>query len=202
MAVLCTQRRYSCTGNNKSKLSVWCWHHLEAWVQLHHLRGEVHLRAGCAGHPWSWSSWHLCACLSQSRCAWMRCVEVDGVDLGHAGCQMTQEASPDLWVHSFTRGQETGDFPDTLAESGSVFTQERWVSGHSSWGETSTVSVLLVKIQIFWNYEQVCEENDFKMGGKAYHYHIPAIWSLWRFLRCFTVISRMSAFSSLECLEL
>lgn len=60
----------------------------------------------------------------------MRCVEVDGVDLGHAGRQMTEEASPDLWVHSFTRGQETADFRDTLAESGSVFTQEWWVRGH------------------------------------------------------------------------
>lgn len=36
-------------------------------------------------------------------------------------------------------------------------------------------------------------------GRKRYS---PVIWALWRFRRCFTVISRMSAFSSLECLEL
>lgn len=54
----------------------------------------------------------------------MWCVEVEVVDLGHAGRQVTQEASPDLGVHALTRGQKTGDFPDTLAESGSVFTQE------------------------------------------------------------------------------
>lgn len=147
MAVLCAQRRDSRTGNDKGELSVWRWHHLEARVQLHHLRGEVHLRAGCAGHPRSRGSWHLCARLSQSRCARMRCVEVDAVDLAHAGRQVTQEARPDLWVHSFTRGQEAGDFPDTLAESGSVFAQEWWVCAHSSWGEMSTFSLLLIKRQ-------------------------------------------------------
>lgn len=31
---------------------------------------------------------------------------------------------------------------------------------------------------------------------------LPVIWARCRFRRCFTVISRMSAFSSLECLEL
>lgn len=30
----------------------------------------------------------------------------------------------------------------------------------------------------------------------------PLIWTRCRFLKCFTVISRMSAFSNLECLEL
>lgn len=32
--------------------------------------------------------------------------------------------------------------------------------------------------------------------------NLPLIWTRCRFLKCFTVISRMSAFSNLECLEL
>lgn len=149
MTALSTQRCCSCAGNNKGKLSVWRRHNLEAGVKLHRLCGKVHLRAGFGGHPWRWSCRHLCGRLSQSRCAWMRCAEVDGVDLGHAGCQMTQEASPDLWVHPFTRGQETGDFPDALAESGSVFTEERRVCGHGSCGGMSTFK-MTIQMNILW----------------------------------------------------
>lgn len=62
----------------------------------------------------------------------MRCVEVHSIDLGHAGRQVAEEASPHLCVHTFTSGQETGDLSYTLTEAGSVFTQDGRVCVHSS----------------------------------------------------------------------
>lgn len=129
MAVLCTQRHESCTGNKKSELSIRCWHNLEATVQLHHVWGDTTF----TGHLWSGGSWELCAVLScKSRRSWVRRIEVHSVDLGHAGCQVTEEASPHLCVHPFTRGQETSDLSYTLTEPSSVFTKDGWVCVHSS----------------------------------------------------------------------
>lgn len=132
MAVLCAQRHESCTGNKKSELSVRRWHHLEATVQLHRFGGDVHRRATFARHLWSGGRWDVRAGLPQSQRTWVRCVEVHSVDLGHAGCQVAEEASPHLCVHPFARGQETGDLAHTLTEPGSVFTQDGWVCVHSS----------------------------------------------------------------------
>lgn len=124
MTVLRTQRHQSCTGNEECEVSIRCWHDLEATVQLHGVGREVHRGGTFAGHLRSWR-------LSESRCTWVRCVEVHGVDLGHAGRQVTEEASPHLWVHPFACGQETGDLSHTLTEPGFVFTCEWWVSVHS-----------------------------------------------------------------------
>lgn len=66
MAVLATQWHYSRTGNKKSKLSVGCWHNLEATVQLHRVRVGVHHRATFARHVWHRSILDLCAALSES----------------------------------------------------------------------------------------------------------------------------------------
>lgn len=144
MAVLCTQRCESCTGNKKGKLSVRRWHDLEATVQLHCFWGGLHGWATFTRHLWDGSSWNLRPSLSESQRAWMRCVEVHWVDLGHAGRQVAEEVSPHLCVHTFTRGQETGDLSNTLTEAGSVFTQDGWICVHSSCRE----KYKYIKIQI------------------------------------------------------
>lgn len=127
MAVLGAQRRESRTGDQQGKLSIGGWHNLEAAVQLHCLS---HRRGAFARHLWGRGSCHVRSGLSQR--AWMRRIEVNGVDLGHAGSQVAEEASPHLCVHSFTRGQEAGDLSDALAETGSVFPQNRRVCVHRS----------------------------------------------------------------------
>lgn len=63
----------------------------------------------------------------------MRRAEVHSVDLGDAGRQVAKETSPHLRIHPVTRGKEAGDLSDTLAEPGSVFTQDGRVCVHRSW---------------------------------------------------------------------
>ncbi|TNN69875.1 hypothetical protein EYF80_019943 [Liparis tanakae] len=107
MAVLCSMRHKSSAGNKESKLSIACWQHLEAPVQLDRFRGRVHRRDTFGRHLWSGGRCNLWTRLSESQCNWVRCVEVHSVDLGHAGGQVAEETSPHLCVHPFTCGEET-----------------------------------------------------------------------------------------------
>lgn len=52
---------------------------------------------------------------------------VHGVNLGHAVGQVTEQPRPDLGVDTFAGGQEPGDFIHALAETGTVFSQDRGV---------------------------------------------------------------------------
>lgn len=134
--VLCTQGCESRTRNKKSELSIRRWHNLEPAVYLHGFWGDRHRWATFAGHLWGGSTWYLCHGLSESQCTWVRCIEVQSVDLGHAGGQVTEEASPNLCVHTFTRGQEAGDLSNALTEAGSVFSHDGRVRVHSSCQKT------------------------------------------------------------------
>lgn len=141
MAALWAQGHESCAGNQKSEMSVRRRHDLEAAVQLHGVGGGVHRRAAFTRHLWSGGRTLSGRRLSQTQGGAARRVrreEVHSVDLGQAGRQVAEEASPHLCVHPFTRGQEAGHLSHTLTVAGSVFTQHGGVCVHSSCGEKKT----------------------------------------------------------------